>query len=76
MSGKSQGQRRKQWHSSITPERVMAAVERHNTTLDNPGFCLACGAEAEGVEPDAENYECEVCGESRVFGAEQLLIMM
>lgn len=64
------------WHPSITAERVCAAVERQNTTLDNPGFCLACGEEAEGVDPDAEEYGCESCGENRVYGAEQLLLMM
>jgi hypothetical protein len=42
---------------------------------DCRGFCLACGAEASGVEPDAGNYECEACGEKQVFGAEQILIM-
>jgi hypothetical protein len=63
-------------HPSITLERVMEAVERHNTTLDNPGFCLACGEEADGVEPDARRLECEACGESRVYGADELLIMM
>ena len=26
------------------------------------------------VEPDAENYSCEACGEDEVFGVEQLLI--
>jgi hypothetical protein len=63
-------------HASITADRVCEAVERHNTSLDNPGFCLACGKEAEGVEPDAERYRCEACGSMRVYGAEQLLIML
>lgn len=61
-------------HASITPDRIMEAYERHNNSLDNPGFCLACGEEAEGVEPDARNYECESCGASKVFGAEELLL--
>lgn len=43
--------------------------------LDNVGFCLACGEQADGCEPDARNYECEVCGESSVFGFEELLTM-
>jgi hypothetical protein len=42
-------------HKSITPERIMEACERYQQSLDNPGLCIACGAEAEGVEPDAEN---------------------
>lgn len=61
-------------HESITPERVMEAVERSQTSLDNPGFCVACGADAEGVEPDARRYECEACGEPGVFGADELLL--
>ena len=40
-------------HESITADRIMEAVERHQTTLDNPGFCIRCGEDAEGVEPDA-----------------------
>ncbi len=62
-------------HETITADRLIEAVERHRTTLDDPGFCIHCGAEAEGVEPDAEAYECESCGEAGVYGAEQLLLM-
>lgn len=60
-------------HSSITPKRIVEAIERSYTTLDNPGFCIACGQDAEGVEPDARNYTCEHCGEKQVFGAEELM---
>jgi len=63
-------------HKSITIERVLDAVERHQTSLDNPGFCVRCGADAEGVEPDARNYACDTCGEDAVFGAEELLLRM
>jgi hypothetical protein len=59
---------------TITAERVTDAVERQFTGLDNPGFCLACGAEAEGCEPDAEQYKCESCGAAAVYGAEEILI--
>lgn len=62
-------------HESITSERVMEACERHLTTLENPGFCIHCGDNAEGVEPDAMRYRCEACGRMGVYGAEQLLIM-
>lgn len=61
-------------HASITPYLVAEAVRRRMQSLDNPGFCLACGLEVDGVEPDAENYECESCGEHQVWGADQILV--
>jgi predicted RNA-binding Zn-ribbon protein involved in translation (DUF1610 family) len=61
-------------HPSITQQMVIDAVRRSHTTLDNPGFCVACGSEVEDVEPDAREYECEVCGEHQVYGAEELLL--
>lgn len=61
-------------HRSITPDRIMDAVTRRNTTLDNPGFCIACGEDADGCEPDARGYACESCGAEEVYGAEELLM--
>lgn len=61
-------------HASITVERIMEAAEREMFGLDNPGFCKACGEDADGCEPDARNYECESCGEHEVFGAAELLL--
>lgn len=61
-------------HKSITIERIIDAVERHSIGLDNPGFCLACGHEQEGCEPDARKYECESCGAREVYGAAELLM--
>ena len=61
-------------HKSVTSQRIIDAVERHMTSLDNPGFCIACGQDAEGCEPDARGYECESCGENKVYGAEELLL--
>lgn len=63
-------------HESITIDRVTNAVEREMFGLDNPGFCVICGEEVEGCEPDAQRYECECCGEKGVYGAEQLLFML
>jgi len=40
------------------------------------GICITCGYEQEGVEPDARKYECEDCGERKVYGAEELLLAM
>lgn len=58
--------------SVINLDQVMEAVQAD----DNLGFCTACGAEAYGVEPDARRYECEVCGAKKVYGAQELLMMM
>lgn len=63
-------------HQTVTPERVQEAIERYAASLDNPGFCLACGADAEGVEPDASRYTCEACEAPAVYGASELLIYM
>lgn len=63
-------------HPSITLERVEEAVQREISTLDTPGFCLACGEEADGCEPDAREYECEFCGLRKVYGAEEMLMMI
>jgi hypothetical protein len=57
---------------NVTWDQVLQAVESD----DNLGFCLACGAEACGVEPDAQRYTCEACGAPQVYGAEELLFRM
>lgn len=59
-------------HPDITLDLIMDACERRNMTLDNPGFCVACGNEQDGCEPDARKYKCESCGERAVYGAEEL----
>lgn len=39
------------------------------------GVCLACEHFNVGnVEPDAEGYECEHCGQKKVMGIEEALI--
>lgn len=63
-------------NAKVTPDAVEDAVRRRITGLDNPGFCILCGCEADGVEPDARNYTCESCGAEQVFGADELLLMM
>lgn len=63
-------------HKSLTIDRVMAAAEAQLFDLENPGFCTACGADADGCEPDARNYRCEECGARAVYGAEELLISL
>jgi hypothetical protein len=46
--------------------------EAYDGTL---GFCLACGVEADGVEPDARRYTCDACGAAKVYGLEELALM-
>ena len=58
-------------HKSITLDRIVELVEAD----DNLGICGACGQEAYGVEPDARKYPCESCGEKRVHGAQEWLLM-
>jgi len=51
---------------------AMAMVEQDNCQ----GICLACGEEADGVEPDARAYKCEYCGARKVYGAEEICLML
>jgi hypothetical protein len=67
---------RGKWHKSLTDEVILGAAERQMTTLDNPGFCLACGLEHEDCEPDARRYVCESCGCHQVYGAEELMLSL
>ena len=42
---------------------------------DDLGYCLACGAEKGCCEPDAREYPCDDCGEFKVYGLEELMMM-
>ncbi len=64
-----------QIHKSVTTDRIIEATRESMFGMEDNGFCVACGADAYGVEPDAERYPCEDCGKKAVFGAEQLLLM-
>lgn len=59
----------------IPEAELMDALERADSSTDNPGFCLACGEEANDCEPDARGYECHGCGERKVYGAAEVLLM-
>ncbi len=39
------------------------------------GICIACGTKRRDVEPDARGYTCEKCGEKKLYGTEELLMM-
>ncbi len=51
-------------------EQVLRAVQAD----EGIGFCLACGHEQAGCEPDAQNYKCNECDENQVFGADEILL--
>ena len=63
-------------HPNVTADKIIAAVKQRNKSLDNPGFCILCGIEAMGVEPDACKYVCESCGKRGVYGADELLFVI
>ena len=42
----------------LDPDVIMATVEDQMFGLGNAGFCLSCGEEQEGHEPDARGDEC------------------
>lgn len=65
---------RDKWHDSVTDDRVLEAAERQMRTFDDPGICLACGHEQQGIGPAVRDCKCEVCGALQVCGAEKLLI--
>jgi hypothetical protein len=58
--------------AKISMDDLIEAVE----SGEMYGFCIACGAMADGVEPDARKYECDSCGKPKVYGAEELLMMV
>ena len=42
---------------------------------DNEGFCVACGETQDGVEPDGRKYTCEHCGQPKVYGRDEIVLM-
>jgi hypothetical protein len=59
----------KQFKPVCTEEKFITLSE------ENIGWCLACGTDANGVEPDARKYTCEECNKPKVYGLEELLMM-
>jgi hypothetical protein len=63
-------------HPKLTDDVICEAVERRMLTLDNPGFCNACGREHHNCEPDMRRGTCESCGARAVYGADELLFTL
>ena len=63
-------------HNSITPRRIEEAVRSQMFGTENPGFCIKCGADADGCEPDARKYHCDECDSNAVYGAQEVMMMV
>jgi len=55
---------------------AMRLAEDNLLGTSNDGLCIKCGSVQGGCEPDARNYKCEDCGERKVFGAEEAVMML
>ena len=53
----------------------MSATEYARFSEEYVGLCIACGAERECTEPDDRRIVCDQCEASKVYGAEELLIL-
>lgn len=73
----------------MKPERIMKPYQAKNGRIQykpslaqvqrmmdaSKGWCLNCGKQQDGVEPDARRYTCDKCGEAKVYGPEELALM-
>lgn len=55
--------------------KKMTESEYRAGDQNGDGICLECGNTQGCVEPDAEDYICDSCGEARVYGLEQALLI-
>ena len=60
----------------LTLDIIMEACERTMFDGEMVGFCIDCGVEHDNCEPDARKYTCEACGKNKVYGAEEILLMV
>lgn len=66
----------KQYKARSGKTQWMPSIEEAQEMDNNQqGFCLACSCVQDGCEPDAAKYECEACGERKVYGASELMLM-
>jgi len=63
-------------HPSLTLGKIVDRYESSETELEYIAFCIACGEEHWDIDPDAENYHCEHCEEFKVYGVEQLILLL
>ena len=63
-------------NKELTIEVIIDGCNRTLHGLENVGFCVACAQEASQCEPDTRERVCEHCGETTVYGAEELLTLL
>ncbi len=69
--------------SATTTYRTKAGTVQYKPSIElamalahqGQGFCLACGTDVDGIEPDARRDTCPECGAAKVYGAEELVLM-
>ena len=74
----TKGEAMKAYQAKAGKTQFMPAYQDVKDAIEDGtmGFCLACGAEGGAAwEPDARRYTCESCGQPKVYGAEELVIM-
>ena len=55
--------------------KQVSMTDYEAATESYTGWCVTCQEFTRGcTEPDAENYDCPICGENTVMGAQQALI--
>lgn len=54
---------------TFTQSRIEQASAEHN------GFCIGCGHEQGECEPDVRGFKCEDCGQPKVYGTAELVLM-
>ena len=61
--------------TQFKPECTQRKMELIMIGDSYPGWCLACGKEVKGVEPDARKYTCAKCDKPKVYGMAELMMM-
>jgi len=57
-------------------DQLIDTVKDCTFGMANTGICVECGNAQDGCEPDAREYVCDDCGEPKVYGAEEIFMML
>ena len=63
-------------HNPIDQDSLEDAIKASLFGDGSTGFCASCGYHhVDNLEPDTQNYTCDLCDLPQVFAAEELLQM-